>query len=178
VVKGGAKKVVDDLLARGGKAAKKLTDAKSIREAAAIRRERLNALRYRVRGAPQGLSREQFSALGSRLRAGAGQYGDDIRVQGSRATGRARPDSDIDIAIRVPADRFDAILRERFKTPSAGSAKERTMQHAAQTGKIQSGELGLRGLRKELERELGKEVDISVIRVGGEFDRGPFVPVP
>jgi hypothetical protein len=52
------------------------------------------------------------------------------------------------------------------------------MQHAAETGKIQSGELGLRALRKELERELGKEVDISVIRAGGKFDTGPWVDVP
>jgi hypothetical protein len=178
LIKGAGKKVVDDLLAKGGKAARKIGDAKSIKEAARIRRERLNALRYRLRGAPQGLSREQFDQLGTRVRAGAGQYGDDIRVHGSRASGTARPGSDIDVAIRVPPERFDEILRERFKAPNAGSARERTMQHAAETGKIQSGELGLRALRRELERELGKQVDISVIRAGGKFDTGPWVDVP
>ena len=52
------------------------------------------------------------------------------------------------------------------------------MLHAGRTGKIQSGELGLKGLRRELEQRYGKDIDISVIRVGGEFDRGPWVPVP
>jgi hypothetical protein len=51
------------------------------------------------------------------------------------------------------------------------------MQHAIETGKIQSGEAGLRGVRKELEDQLNMPVDISVIREGGPFDQGPFVPL-
>jgi Nucleotidyltransferase domain len=124
------------------------------------------------------MSRREFEDLGATLRSRAGGFGDDIRVHGSRASGKARPDSDVDVAIRVPADRFDAILRERFKTPNPGSAKERTMQHASRVGKIQSGELGLGGLTRELRQRHGKPVQISVIRAGGEFDRGPWLPVP
>jgi hypothetical protein len=178
IVKGGAKKIVDDLVAKGRKGVKRIGDAKSVKEAARIRRQRIAALRIRLRGIPQGMSRRDFDAFGADVRAGAGRYGDDIRVQGSRAKGTARPDSDIDVAIRVPPDRFDAILRERFRTPNAGSAKERTMQHAGDTGKIQAGELGLSGLRRQLEQRYGKKVDISVIREGGAFDRGPWVGVP
>lgn len=51
------------------------------------------------------------------------------------------------------------------------------MQHAIKTGKIQSGEAGLRPLRKNLEKLLGKDVDISVIKKGGEFDNGIIIPV-
>ncbi|MGB9752828.1 nucleotidyltransferase domain-containing protein [Roseiflexus castenholzii] len=92
--------------------------------------------------------------------------------------GTARPDSDIDIAIRVSPERFNQLIRERFGTPNPGSAKERTMLHALETGKIQAGEAGLRGLRKSLEERFGYPVDISVIREGGPFDRGPWVPLP
>ncbi len=49
------------------------------------------------------------------------------------------------------------------------------MQHAIKTGKIQSGEAGLRSLRRELESFLNLPVDISVIRIGGPFDQGPFL---
>ncbi|MCH8290756.1 nucleotidyltransferase domain-containing protein [Candidatus Poribacteria bacterium] len=98
-----------------------------------------------------------------------------MRVHGSRAAGAARAASDIDIAIRVSLERFDEIIRSRFGTPNPGSAKAQTMRHAIRTGKIQAGEAGLRGLRRELERELGMNVDISVIQIGGAFDRGPWV---
>jgi hypothetical protein len=51
------------------------------------------------------------------------------------------------------------------------------MQHALATGKIQAGEAGLRGLRRELERQLGMEVDISIILRDGPFDKGPSIPL-
>jgi hypothetical protein len=103
--------------------------------------------------------------------------GNDIHIQGSRAKGTAKPDSDLDVAIRVSPSRFEQFLVERFGVPNPGSAKEKTMKHAAATGKIQSGEAGLRSLRKILETDLGIEVDISVIREGGPFDQGPYLPL-
>jgi hypothetical protein len=51
------------------------------------------------------------------------------------------------------------------------------MQHARQSGKIQAGEAGLRTLRNSLEVELGMAVDLSIIRMGGPFDRGPYLPL-
>lgn len=126
---------------------------------------------------PQGLTEESFAALSAKVRAAAASVGEDIQVQGSRAKGTARPDSDLDIAIRVSPQRFEEILRGRFGAPIPGSAKARTMQHARDVGKIQAGEVGLRPLRKELEAGLGTAVDISVIREGGLFDQGPYVPL-
>jgi predicted nucleotidyltransferase len=120
---------------------------------------------------------EQFQRMSQEVRAGTAQYGDDVRVHGSRAAGTARPDSDVDIAVRVPEEKFDQAIQERFGKPNPGSAKERTMQNAVKTGKIQSGEAGLRGLRQRVERDIGREVDISVIKIDGPFDNGPWIPL-
>ncbi|WP_121231969.1 nucleotidyltransferase domain-containing protein [Saccharothrix variisporea] len=141
----------------------------------------LAAGRSAVGSVPQGLTAEAFSAAGTRLRAGLGVVGEDVvgdYVQGSRAAGTAKPTSDIDFAIRVSPERFDELIALRFGTPNPGSAKERTMLHAIKTGKIHVGEAGLRGLRGSLEAELGMEVDLSVIRVGGPFDNPPYIEVP
>jgi hypothetical protein len=99
-------------------------------------------------------------------------------VQGSRAAGTARLGSDIDFAIRVTAEQFDELIAKRFGTPNPGSAKERTMLWAVETGKIQAGEAGLSRLRRTLEARLGMEVDLSIIRQGGPFDNPPFIGVP
>jgi hypothetical protein len=129
-------------------------------------------------GVPQGLTEEQFIEMSAEVRAAAGKYGDDIRVQGSRAAGVAQEGGDVDVAILVEPDEFDAIIRQRFGTPNPGSNKEATMQHAIETGKIQRGELGLSGFGKQLCRKYGfKESDISVVRRGGPTDNGPWVPL-
>jgi RHS repeat-associated protein len=111
---------------------------------------------YPFRGVPQGLTKGQFGDAADIIRASkAGQYSDDIVVQGSRANGTARPNSDIDFGVRAPEDKFNQILNDRFGTPNPGSAKERTLQNAIETGKIQSGEAGLRPLRKQLVKSIG-----------------------
>lgn len=126
---------------------------------------------------PQGLTDEQFTLLSRAVRVATSHLGNDVRVHGSRAAYRARPDSDLDIAIRVSPDEFAAIMREAFGTPKPGSAKERTRRHAMETGKIQAGELKLRSLRQSLGTELGLPVDISVVCIGRSFDRGPWIPL-
>ena len=125
---------------------------------------------------PQGISQEQFSNASKLLRDRVGDISGDIVVQGSRANGTAKPTSDIDIALRVSGDKFDLLIKQYFKTPNPGSAKERTMLHAIKTGKIQSGEAKLKGLRLELEDIFGMNVDISIIKIGGPFDNPPFIP--
>ena len=125
---------------------------------------------------PQDITQEQFSDASKLLRSRVGDISDDIVVQGSRASGTAKPTSDIDIAIRVPSDAFEDLILKYFKTPNPGSSKERTMLHAINTGKIQAGEAKLSGLRKELEKIFNMDVDISIIEVGGPFDNPPFIP--
>lgn len=138
----------------------------------------LNRLKIRLTGIPQGIGRREFREAGKLLRSKAGHISDEILVHGSRAGGNARAASDIDFMIRVSPQQFDDLVKARFGTPNIGSAKLDTMQHAIDTGKIQAGEAGLRGTRRALERLLGKEVDLSVVKAGGPFDTGPFIPVP
>lgn len=126
---------------------------------------------------PQGLSEEQFAELSKKVRSAVAHLGSDVQVHGSRAAGTAQPTSDLDLAIRVSPERFEELLSQCFGTPNPGSAKEKTMQHARTTGKIQAGEAGLRRVRKDLETDLGIPVDISVIREGGPFDQGPYLPL-
>ncbi|WP_030395652.1 nucleotidyltransferase domain-containing protein [Kitasatospora purpeofusca] len=127
---------------------------------------------------PQGVTADKFAEAAEQLRAHPrGQEG-DLVVQGSRAAGTARPDSDIDFAIRVSSERFDQLIGDCFGTPNPGSAKEKTRNRAVESGKIQAGEAGMRGLRKLLARTLGMKVDLSVIRIGGPFDNPPFIGVP
>lgn len=127
---------------------------------------------------PQGIEKVQFENIGSFLRSNVNHIGDDIAVHGSRASGTASATSDIDFAIRVSPEKFDSLIKSRFGTPNHGSSKYRTMEHAIKTGKIQAGEAGLHGIRKQLEQKLGIEVDLSVIKIGGPFDQGPYMPIP
>ena len=70
-----------------------------------------------------------------------------------------------------------SLIEKYFKTPNAGSSKERTMLHAIETGKIQSGEAKLRPLRIQLQEIFGMDVDISIIEIGGPFDQGLYLPI-
>jgi RHS repeat-associated protein len=128
-------------------------------------------------GIPQGLSAGKFLTASNKLRKAVGHISDDIVVQGSRASGTAKKLSDIDFAIKVDADKFDELIESSFGKPNPGSAKERTMLHAIKTGKIQAGEAGLSKLRKELVKQLGKDVDLSIIKKGGAFDNGAQLPI-
>jgi hypothetical protein len=123
------------------------------------------------------LTAEQLSEVSAAVRGSAGKYGQAIFVQGSRAAGTAGATSDLDIAIRVSSEEFDAIIAKRFGTPNVGSAKWKTMQRAIESGKIQRGEIGLSGVGEELQGSLGMKVDISVIRIGGQFDNGSLIPL-
>ncbi|GGF84049.1 nucleotidyltransferase domain-containing protein [Paenibacillus aceti] len=101
------------------------------------------------------------------IREKVGYISDDIFVQGSREKGTAKPTSDIDISIRVLSEKFDELIQSSFskvKPPNPGSAKEKTMLHAIETGKIQSGEAKLSKFREQLQQELGMDVDISIIK--------------
>jgi predicted nucleotidyltransferase len=103
------------------------------------------------------------------------QIGGEIYVHGSRAKGTAKIYSDIDIGIRVSAERFEQLIQECF--PNAANSRLRTMGRAIEVGKIQRGELKLSKLGKQIHKLLGIKVDISVIKAGGPFDYGPFISI-
>src|SRR5262249_54939807 len=113
----------------------------------------------------------------TRARAAELGLGEDIVVQGSHARGTASPTSDLDVAIRVDKETFDALVREQLGEPNPGSAWERTMQRAVKTRKNQAGEAGLSPLRKGIEGVVGRDVDISIVLKNGPFDNGATLPL-
>ena len=126
---------------------------------------------------PQGLNQTQFEDLSRLARSKASDLGlgDDLFVQGSRAKGTARVDSDIDLAIRVSPEKFNEFLNTQSKlaNPNPGSNLMDTRLHAIDTGKIQRGEARLRATAKQIEKAAGVKVDFSVIKAGGKFDNVP-----
>jgi len=131
---------------------------------------------------PQGITPKNFTAATILIKNNEiiKEIGGEIFVQGSRAKGTAKLTSDIDFGIRVNANKFDILIKECFGSPTPGTATERTMLHAIKTGKIQYGEIRLRGTRlgkifkEQLLALLGIDIDLSIIKSGSPFDNGPF----
>lgn len=132
-------------------------------------------------GIPQGFTRTTFEDFSAQIRKGAGHYGDDIQVVGSRAVGAARPKGDMDLAIRVSPERFDDILRERFGSLTGHPPNLQTViDDARNTGKISRRDLGLMQFTTRLGQQRTwdlTKIDLAVVRVGGTFDAGPFIPL-
>src|SRR5262249_13153482 len=85
-------------------------------------------------GPPEGMTEEQFEQLSGRLRkrlqeeaSRTGDLGDDLFVHGSRGRGDAAPEADLDIGIRVSAERFDQLLQARLTTVKVGGDKWKTL---------------------------------------------------
>src|SRR5947209_20386459 len=85
---------------------------------------------FAKQGPPQGMTWEQFQQVSDRLRerlkqeAGrTGDLGDDIFVHGSRGRGTAAVDADLDIGIRVSAERFNQLIQGRLTRVRQGSDK-------------------------------------------------------
>ena len=78
---------------------------------------------------PQGISPEMFSDASKLIKENIGDISGNIVVQGSRASGTAKPTSDIDIAVRVTSEKFDELIQKSFGTPNSGTAKERRVKN-------------------------------------------------
>jgi hypothetical protein len=164
-----------------------------MKRVAETRQDRYNYHRIFVKqGPPQGMTEEQFREVSVRLRrrlneeqARTGDLGDDFFVHGSRGSGTAAADADLDIGIRVSAARFDQLIQERVARVRPGSDKWETLQEAARQGRLHAGEAGISGVRKEIQRLINEEmnlgfakgVQVTVIREAGPFDQGPFIPL-
>jgi len=98
-------------------------------------------------------------------------------------------EADVDIGIRVSAEKFDELIKTCFGKPKPGTSKWKTMMHAIETGKIQRGEIKLSSLKpgemnmsnfgKHLSETILKnmKVDISIVKTGATFDGGPFINI-
>jgi hypothetical protein len=159
-----------------------------------------------ARGYPYGFKdKATFESFGKALREGvAGRSApsggipvptENAAVQGS-AVYRGSP-NDIDVALLVDQKQFDKLIEQSFSNQvtkvrargidplrmtisDAETAKERTLANAVQTGIIRRDDLvpRLSGVRDNLEVVAGSKVDLSVVRRGGQFDRGPYFPIP
>lgn len=130
---------------------------------------------------PEGVTRSQFSDIGNVFRKGLDLEA-NVVVQGSRVTGNITGASDLDIAVRVTPETFDAMVAKRWSNVKPDSARARTRDWAVETGKITAGDSvpKLSGLRSQIQDILGDEVghvDVSIIKMGGAFDNGPFIGI-
>lgn len=127
-----------------------------------------------VRNLPEGISPDQLTAAAARIRSGAPGLTGDVVVQGSRAGHSAHAASDIDIGLRVDPGHYDRLITEFFgPEPSREAAV-----NAVVRGRIFWRHAGLKQLRTELESDLGRKVDLSIIKRGGLFDNEPWLRVP
>ena len=86
------------------------------------------------------------------------------------------------IIVRVTEEKFEKLIKECFGKPNPLSDAEKTMLHAIATSKIQYGEIKINGTRigKIFKGQLkeaigGLEIDFSIIKANGPFDKGPFL---
>jgi len=114
-----------------------------------------------------------------------GDAADDVFVHGSRAVGRARPDSDIDFKMVLSKKDFsDAILANREWAHNGqlradiSPSRMRGLMHAVTRGRIFRREAGLRPLAVKLGQVTRMRVDFSKVAQGGLFDAGPNIPLP
>lgn len=139
------------------------------------------------------MTKEQFRQMSGRLRKRlneernrTGDLGDDLFVHGSRGRGDAASDADLDIGIRVSAERFDELIQGRLTRVRQGSDRWETLQEAIRQGRLHAGEAGIGGIRREIQGLINKEMrlgfteglQLTVIREAGPFDQGPFIPLP
>lgn len=120
---------------------------------------------------------------------------DDAAIQGS-AVYRPAAD-DIDVALLVNQEQFDQLIEQSFANEvskvrvrginplrmtmsDAKTAAEKTLANAVETGIIKRNKVvpRLSDVRDKLESVAGKGVDLSIVKRGGQFDQGPYFPIP
>ena len=125
---------------------------------------------------PQGVTQEKFIKISTIIRSDTKDISGDVAVHGSRGGYTARPDSDLDVAVRVSPENFNLLIEKYFKTPNPGSAFEKTKNYAISNGIIQTGEAKLSSTALSVKNELnGMSVQISIVKIGGNFDQGPYI---
>jgi hypothetical protein len=127
-----------------------------------------------VRNLPEGITADQLSAAATRIRSGAPGLTGDVVVQGSRAGHSAHVASDIDIGLRVDPAHYDRLLADVF----GPAATREAAVNAVARGRIFGRHAGLTPLRTALESDLGRKVDLAIIKRGGLFDNEPWLRVP
>jgi hypothetical protein len=119
----------------------------------------------------------------------------DATIQGSAVYRPAA--TDIDVALLVDQKQFDQLIEQSFPKEvaklrgrgidplrmtmaDAQTAAEKTLANAVETGILKRNKIvpRLSDIRDKLESITGKGVDLSIVKRGGAFDRGPYFPIP
>jgi uncharacterized protein YukE len=127
-----------------------------------------------VRNLPEGITADQLAAAARRIRADAPGLTGDVVVQGSRAGHSARAGSDVDLGLRVAPEDYERLLHEAFGPASTREAAA----NAAARGRIFWRHAGLKDLHDALQTDLGRKVDLAIIKRGGQFDNEPWLRLP
>lgn len=142
------------------------------------------AAKQEARKIAQGFTERQFQRFGRKARQlcrEAGLPKGDLVVQGSRAKGLAKNTSDIDIALRVDDKTFfDLAERSLARTHPGTRLRDTMLRRINVNGQLSSFDLGTdftRLRRLMLDPESPFKVQFSIIRKGGKFDNGPFIPL-
>jgi hypothetical protein len=165
-----------------------------------------NLASARERGYPYGFKdKSAFEQFGKQLKVavaaeptpsgGIAIPTGDAAIQGS-APYRPTPD-DIDVALLVNQEQFDRLIEQSFAKEvakvrarginpltmtkgDAATAAERTLANAVEKGIIKRDDVmpRLSAVRKSLKDTAGRPVDLSIVKRGGSFDRGPYYPIP
>jgi predicted nucleotidyltransferase len=137
-----------------------------------------------ARRIPQGFTERQWTrfARGARqTQRQAGLPDGDLVAHGSRVRGTARPDSDIDVALIVDDKTFfDLAERSLARAPDGTRLRRTMLRRINENGQLASFDLGtdFTHLRRELmDTHVPHKVQFSVLRRGGKFDNGPFLPL-
>lgn len=137
-----------------------------------------------TRRLPQGFTERQwtrFSRGARQTQRQANLPDGDLVAHGSRVRGDARPDSDIDVALIVDRDTFFDLAERSLARAPEGTRLRRTMlRRINENGQLSSFDLGtdFTHLRRELmDAHVPHRVQFSVLRQGGKFDNGPFLPL-
>jgi hypothetical protein len=119
----------------------------------------------------------------------------DATIQGSAVYRPAA--TDIDVALLVDQKQFDQLIEQSFPKEvaklrgrgidplrmtmaDAQTAVEKTLANAVEAGILKRNKIvpRLSDIRDKLESITGKGVDLSIVKRGGAFDRGPYFPIP
>ena len=133
---------------------------------------------------PQGFSEkefEDFSEAAKKLVEKQKLPNGELLIQGSRANGTARIDSDIDVMYRVNEETYNEFTTNRIESVHAGSALQKKLIKEAAKGKFGRYQIS-ETFNKDYYDILVpnspiKDIDFSIIKKDSPFDKGPLIEI-
>lgn len=157
------------------------------KDGTAVRSKTKRLFSSEVADIPQGFSKIEFQKFAKSVRQlakAAGLPEGELVIQGSRVKGTARISgrnlSDVDIALRVDEKAFFDFAQARLDSVPKDSKLYKTILKAARKGKLSRFDISKEFnqlLEKILKPNSPYKIDFSIIKVGSEYDTGPFMKI-